>query len=136
MKYHVYWLPKGSCFEFFGNGKYGLLLSQKFDEMMIFTDYWKIFVLKFSVVGNTVFFLWYLLGLLDLTMILQNFGNMDFRAVSNKRSLFQSSPRRVMIFLILSNIFIKYFALLLSMKILKSFIATVLIKYRMCIVLH
>ena len=31
-------------------------LSQKVDGKIIFTDYWKVFVLNFSVMGNTVFF--------------------------------------------------------------------------------
>ena len=65
---YVYWLLKSSCFNLFGNGKYGLFLSQKVDGNMIFTDYWKVLVLNFSVMGNTVFFWakklmerWYLL---------------------------------------------------------------------------
>ena len=29
-KYDIYWLLKSSCFELFGNGKYGLFLRQKF----------------------------------------------------------------------------------------------------------
>ena len=43
-------------------------LSQKVDGKMIFTNYWKFFVLNFSMMGNTVFFSvkklmerWYLL---------------------------------------------------------------------------
>ena len=43
-------------------------LSQKVDGKMIFTDYWKVLVLNFSMMGNTVFFesrswwkRWYLL---------------------------------------------------------------------------
>ena len=65
---YIYWLLKSSCFDLFGNGKYGLFLSQKVDGKMIFTDYWKGLVLNFSVMGNTVFFWvkklmerWYLL---------------------------------------------------------------------------
>ena len=53
---YIYWLLKSSCFNFFGNGKYDLFLSQKIDGNMIFTDYWKVLVLNFSVMGNTVFF--------------------------------------------------------------------------------
>ena len=56
-KYDIYWLLKSSCFNLFGNGKYGLFLSQKVDENMMFTDYWKVLVLNFSLIGNTVFFL-------------------------------------------------------------------------------
>ena len=63
-----YWLLKRSCFELFGNGKYGLVLRQKVSGKMIFTDYWNVLVLNFSVLGNTVFFVakkimerWYLL---------------------------------------------------------------------------
>ena len=52
----IYWLLKSSCFNLFGNGKQGLFLSQKVDGKMIFTDYWKVPVLIFSGMGNTVFF--------------------------------------------------------------------------------
>ena len=47
---------KSSCFNVFRNGKCGLFLSQKVDGNMIFTDYWKVFVLNFSEMRNTVFF--------------------------------------------------------------------------------
>ena len=50
-----YWLLKSCCFELFGGGKYGLFLNQKVDGKMIFTDYWKVFVLNFSLMGNKVF---------------------------------------------------------------------------------
>ena len=40
-----YW--KSSCFDLFGNGKYGLFFSQEVDGKMIFTDYWKVLVLNF-----------------------------------------------------------------------------------------
>ena len=85
MEYHVYRLLKSSCFEIFRDGKYGLFSSQNFDGKMvillisenfllwifqryglflsqkivgkmIFTDYWKVLVLNFSVMGSTVFF--------------------------------------------------------------------------------
>ena len=37
----IYWLLKSSCFDLFGNGKYGLFLSQKVDGKMIFTwSFW------------------------------------------------------------------------------------------------
>ena len=65
---YIYWLLKSSCLNLFGNEKYGFLLDQKGDSNMIFTDYWKVLVLNFSVTGNTVFFWvkklmerWYLL---------------------------------------------------------------------------
>ena len=65
---YIYWLLKSSCLNLFGNEKYGFLLGQKVDRNMIFTDYWKVLVLNFSVTGNTVFFWvkklmerWYLL---------------------------------------------------------------------------
>ena len=54
-KYDVCWLLKSSCFEPFGDGKYGLSLSQKVDGKT-FADYWKVLVLNFSEMGNTVFF--------------------------------------------------------------------------------
>ena len=34
----IYWLLKSSCFELFGDTKYGLFLSQEVDGKMIFTD--------------------------------------------------------------------------------------------------
>ena len=44
-------------FQLFQNGKYVLLVSQKVDAKMTFTNYWKCLVLNFSGMGNTVFFL-------------------------------------------------------------------------------
>ena len=95
-KYDIYWLLKSSCFNLFGNGKYGLFLSQKVDGNMIFTDYWKVIVLNFSVMGNTVFFSakklmerWYLRALFELSMIFQDLGNMFFsRSAGNEQSIF------------------------------------------------
>ena len=55
-KYGIYWLLKSSLFNFFGNGKYSLFLRQKIDGKIIFTNYWKVLVLNFSGMGNTVFF--------------------------------------------------------------------------------
>ena len=49
---------KSSCFELFGDGKYGLFLAKKLMER------------------------WYLLGLIELSIIFQDFGNVVFRAVS------------------------------------------------------
>ena len=90
MIFNIYWLLKSSCFELFGDGKYGLFLSQEVDGKMIFTGYWEVLVLNFSVMGNTVFFSakklmerWYILGLFELSMIFQDFGNMAFRAVTS-----------------------------------------------------
>ena len=55
-------------FDLFGNGKYGIFLSQKVDGKIIFTDYWKVLVLIFSGMENAVSFWakklmerWYLL---------------------------------------------------------------------------
>ena len=69
LKDDIYWLLKSSCFELFDDGKYGLFLSQEDDGKMIFTGYWKVLVLNFSMMGNTVFFKsrrwwkrWYLLA--------------------------------------------------------------------------
>ena len=85
----IYWLLKSSCFELFRDENYGLFLSLEVDGKMIFTGYWEVLVLNFSVMGNTVFFLakklmerWYLLGLFELSMIFQDMGNMVFRAMS------------------------------------------------------
>ena len=47
---------KRTCFEPFGDGKYGLFLSQEVGGKMIFTGYGEVLVLNFSVMGNTVFF--------------------------------------------------------------------------------
>ena len=56
MEYHVYGLPKSSYFELFRDEKYGIFLRQKVDGKIIFIDYWKVLVLSFSLMGNTVFF--------------------------------------------------------------------------------
>ena len=63
-------------------------LSQKVDGKIIFTDYWKVLILNFSVMGNTVFFSvkklmerWYLLGLFELPMIFEGLGNMAYCAL-------------------------------------------------------
>ena len=56
VKRWYYWLLKCYCFEFFGDGKYGIFLRQKVDGKMILTGCWKVLVLSFSVMGNTVFF--------------------------------------------------------------------------------
>ena len=55
-KDYIYWLPKSSCFNFFGDEKNCLVLGQKVDGKMIFTDYWKVVVLIFLRMVNTVFF--------------------------------------------------------------------------------
>ena len=85
----IYWLLRSSCFELFGDGKYGLFLSQEVDGKMIFTGYREVLVLNFSVMGKYDLFSakklmerWYLLGLFELFMIFQDLGNMVFRAVS------------------------------------------------------
>ena len=87
-KDYIYWLLKSSYFELFGDGKYGLFLSQEVDGKMIFTGYWEVLVLNFLVMGNTVFSSakklmkrWYLLGLFELSMISQDLGNTVFHAV-------------------------------------------------------
>ena len=37
----IYWLMRSSCFELYGDGKYGLSFSQKVDEKMIYTwSFW------------------------------------------------------------------------------------------------
>ena len=43
-------------FWIFGDGKYGIFLSQEVDGKIIFTGYWEVLALKFLVMGNTVFF--------------------------------------------------------------------------------
>ena len=93
-KYDIYWLLESSCFELFGDGKYGLFLSQEVDGKMIFTSYWEVLVLNFSVMGKTVFFSakklmerWCLHGLFELSMIFQDLGNIVFRAVCGRKKL-------------------------------------------------
>ena len=61
-------LIKSSFFELFGDGKYVPCLSEKGDGKMIFTDYWKVLILNFLGMGNTLIFWakklmerWYLL---------------------------------------------------------------------------
>ena len=39
MEYHVFWIQKSSCFELFGDGKYGILLIQNVDGKLIFSWY-------------------------------------------------------------------------------------------------
>ena len=53
--YDIDWLLKISCSELFGDWKYGLFLSQNVDRKMIFTGYWEVLVLNFSVMGNKAF---------------------------------------------------------------------------------
>ena len=67
---------------------YTVFFESKVDGKMIFTDYWKVLVLNFSEMGNTVFFSAkklmersYSLGLFELSMIFQDLGNMVFCAV-------------------------------------------------------
>ena len=52
----IYWLLKRSCIELFGDGKYGHFLSQEVDRKMIFTVYWEVLALNFSVMGNAGIF--------------------------------------------------------------------------------
>ena len=52
----TYRLLKSSCFELFGDKKYGLFWVKKLIEKIIFTYYGKVFGWNFSVVENTVFF--------------------------------------------------------------------------------
>ena len=81
-------ITKKALFELLGDGKYGIFLSQEVDRKMMFTGYWEVYVLNFSVMGNAVFFSakklmerWCLIGLFELSMVYQDFGNMIFRAV-------------------------------------------------------
>ena len=81
-------INESTCFELSGGGKYGLFLSQEVDGKMIFTGYWEVLLLNFSMMGNTIFFSaktlmerCYLLGLSEFSMILQDLGNMIFGAV-------------------------------------------------------
>ena len=74
-------------------------LSQEGDGKMIFTGYWQVLVLNFSVMGNIVYFAakmlmegWYLHGLSKLSMIFQDLGNMAFREVY--RRIKGTSPKK------------------------------------------
>ena len=62
----IYWLLRSSCFELFGDGKYGLFSAKMLIER------------------------WYLLDLFELSMIFQDLGNMVFRTVLEIISIFQS----------------------------------------------
>ena len=53
----ICWIPRSSCFELFGDGKYDLFSDKKLMER------------------------WYLHGLFELSMIFQDLGNTVFRAV-------------------------------------------------------
>ena len=87
----IYWLLKCSCFELFGDGKYRLFLSQKVGEKMIFTDYWKVPVFKFSGLKNTVFFWaeklfekWYLL--INESFFFRSFRRLKIRSIFEPKS--------------------------------------------------
>ena len=44
-KDYIYWLLRRSCFELFGDGKYGLLFSQKVNGKMIFAwSFWAFYI--------------------------------------------------------------------------------------------
>ena len=49
-------ITKSSCFELFGDGKYGVVFSERVDGKKIFTDYLEVLFLIFSKMGNVVFF--------------------------------------------------------------------------------
>ena len=55
MEYRLLFATEPSFWIFWG-WKIRSFLSQNFDGNMIFTDIWKVLVLKFSGMGNTVFF--------------------------------------------------------------------------------
>ena len=81
-------IPEKVLFSTFRWWKIRFFLSQEVDGKMIFTDYWEVLVLNFSVMRNTVFSVakrlmerWYLRGLFELSMIFQDLGNLVFRAV-------------------------------------------------------
>ena len=59
----IYLLPRSSCFELFGDGKYGLFSAKKLMER------------------------WYLLGLFELSIIFQGLANTVFRAVMANEDL-------------------------------------------------
>ena len=56
MEYHVYWVRKSSCFELFGDGKYGLYLIQKGDGKIMFTWYLYLFFYEFCEIFQNTFF--------------------------------------------------------------------------------
>ena len=83
----IYWLLKSSCFELFGGGKYGSFLSESWWKDDI---YWLLKMSCFEVFGDGKYGLfwakklierWYLLGLFEIFLILQDLGNMVFLAV-------------------------------------------------------
>ena len=59
----IYWLLRSSCFELFGDGKYGLFFSQKVDGKMIFTwSFWAFYDIpgpeKYGFSRSATFFCW------------------------------------------------------------------------------
>ena len=52
----IYWLLKSSYFELFRDGKYVPCLTQKVDGKVVFTDHWKVLVLRFLEMRNTLTF--------------------------------------------------------------------------------
>ena len=102
----IYLLPRSSCFELFGDGKYGLFSAKKLMER------------------------WYLLGLFELSIIFQDLGNMFFRAVPKlcRRSWYcyvdVNLLESIDSYSITSGIFIeiKWMTLLMKMKTLKQLI--------------
>ena len=85
-KYNIYWLLKRwylliTC---------GLFLSQEVDGKVIFTGYWEVLVLNFSVVGKYGLIFSQkvdgkmIFGLFKLSMIFQDLGNLVFCAVLYK----------------------------------------------------
>ena len=91
-------LLESSCFELFGDEKYGFLLIQKVDvrlyflqhEIPCFFEYGIVLVLDFSEIGNAITFWskkfmesWYFLDIFEILMIFQDLRNMVFCAVKH-----------------------------------------------------
>ena len=76
-KYDIYWLLK----RWYLLITYGLFLSQEVDGKVIFTGYWEVLVLNFSVVGKYGLIFSQkvdgkmIFGLFKLSMIFQDLGN-------------------------------------------------------------
>ena len=86
-KDYIYWLQKGFSFELFRAGKYGtffwvkkliewyLLVIEKF----LFSTFWWLGIQSFF--AKKLMERWYLLGLIEVSMIFRSMGNMTFHAV-------------------------------------------------------
>ena len=133
-KDHIYWLLKSSCFELFGDGKYGVFWAKKWmekcrlvitEKFMFWTfrrweirylfepkSWWKDHI--YQLLKSSCFELFrdgkyglfwakklmeklYVLGLSELSIILQDLGNMAFHAVKRGSLMGAKASKRFLI---------------------------------------